>query len=156
PGVATAAQPVGCVRPPLHVGLVLIGDPNGATVEARPAGRREVEDELVAVVDEPVTVDWVVVPDRDVPGPLGSRARSVAVDAYRLDPMNRVLKLKVAPRDLGDLQGDPRIGRLSSDVEEQGAVAGHDPGSRSQPGVGPIEVFGPGQVIVIAPVLDPQ
>src|SRR6185369_8517001 len=75
--------------PALDVRLVLIGHAHGTPVEARPAARREVKDELVAVVDEPLAVDRLVVPDGEVFFEPRAHAGGVTVDRNRLHPVDR-------------------------------------------------------------------
>ena len=83
PRVAAAPQAVAGLGPALDVRRVLIGHADGAAIEPRPAARREVKDELVAVVHEPVAVDRLVVADGDVPvepAPAPAASRSMAID----------------------------------------------------------------------------
>ena len=108
--------------PARHVRRVLVGHADGLAVERRPAVGREVKDELVAVVDEAVAVDRLVVADVEVPVEAGGGAGRVAVDGDRLDPVNRVLQLQVPPRRLRDVERRPRVGRLGADVEEERAA----------------------------------
>ena len=114
--------------PALDVRGVLVGHADGPAIEPRAAARREVEDELVAVVDEAVAVDRLVVADRHVAIEPGRRAGGLAVDGDRLDPVDRVLELQVLPRHLRDLERNPGVGRLGADVQEQGPVAARAPG----------------------------
>ena len=54
--------------------------------------RREVEDELVAVVQEAVAVDRLVVADRQIAGQAGGGAGRRPIDGDRLDPVDDVLQ----------------------------------------------------------------
>ena len=75
PGVAAAA-PVGAARaPPGDVRRVLVLDADAAAIERRPPRGREVEDELVAVVQEARAVDRLVVADGQVALQAGARGR---------------------------------------------------------------------------------
>src|SRR6266436_1910694 len=91
PGVAAAAHAPGRAAPASDVGLVLIRDAKGKTVERSRPLRREVKDEFVAVIQKPVAVDWLVVTDGEVAGQARGRARRRPVDRNRLDPVNDVL-----------------------------------------------------------------
>src|SRR5262249_61882697 len=68
PRVPAAAHAAGRPPPAADVRLVLVGDPKGQPLQPGFAERSEVEDELVTVVQEPVAVDRLVVPDRQVAG----------------------------------------------------------------------------------------
>ena len=76
------------------------------------------EDELVAIVDEPGAVDWLVVAQRQVAIQSGGRPCRVTVDSDRLDPMQRVLQRQVRARGLRDVEGGPRVRRFGADVQE--------------------------------------
>ena len=51
--------------------------------------------EFVTVVQEPLAVDRLVVPDRQIAGQSGGGAGRLAIDGDRLDPVNDVLELQV-------------------------------------------------------------
>ena len=84
-------------------------------IETGRPGGREMEDELVAVVQVAIAVDWLVVPDGQVAFEAGVRAGQVASDAPKqsTDPVDDVLQPRVigppAPRP-----GRKRIARLRS------------------------------------------
>ena len=84
--------------------------------------RREMKDELVAIVDEPRAVDWLVVAHRQVAVQPGGRPCRITVDRDRLDPVQRVLQLQVRPDGLRDVERGPRVRRLGADVQEERAV----------------------------------
>src|SRR4051812_2297059 len=84
PGVAAAANAVGCRAPAGDVRLVLIGHAQRQAIELRRPERREMKDELLAVVQEAIAVDRLVVADREVAGEARSRASRFAVDGDRL------------------------------------------------------------------------
>ena len=67
--------PSAAAAPARDVRLILVGDAERQPIERRRAVRREVKDELVAVVQEAVAVDRLVVADRQVAGQPGRRAR---------------------------------------------------------------------------------
>ena len=155
PRVAAAAASAACVRPSLDVRRVLIGHADGLTVQTVLAGRREVKDLLVAVVHEPLAVNWLVVADRHVFGkPLA--ARGFAIDRDRFHPVNGVLQLQPAPRDLRDLQGNPGIRwawrRRSGRAIPVVPGRGRPPGSidRSSSGTAP------GHVVLVASGIDSE
>ena len=139
PGVAAAAAVAAAGRQRATFDCVLVLDADRASVERRPAARREVEDELVAVVDEAVAVDRLVVADarsRVSPAP----APADPVDRDRLDPVDRVLELQVLPRRLRDVERRPGVGRLGADVQEQRPVSASACARGLDPGAGPVQV----------------
>ena len=97
-------------------------------VERGPRVLREMKDELVAVVEEPVGIDRLVVADGQVCGQAGANARGLLLDGDRLDPVDGVLELEVGPGGLGHVQGGPRIAGLGADVQEQRPVRPSAPG----------------------------
>ena len=156
PGVAAAAPPAPRGRPALDVRRILIRHPHGLAVQPGPPRGREVKDELVAVVHEPVAVDRLVVPHGHVTTETRARAGGVVIDRDRLHPVNGVLQLEVAPGHLRHLERHPGIGRFGANVQEQGAARGHRTGDGAQPPVRPVQVVGAGQVVAIAAVPDAQ
>src|SRR5207249_4344384 len=92
PGVAAAPDAIGRAAPARDVRRVLVGDAEREPVEARRAVARQVEHELVAIVQEAVAVDRLVVADREVARQAGGEAGRLALDGDRLDPMNDVLQ----------------------------------------------------------------
>src|SRR5687767_9483928 len=66
PGIAAAADARGCPLPPADVRLILVANANCLTIEWRISVMREMEHELMAVVQEPGAVDWLVVANRQV------------------------------------------------------------------------------------------
>ena len=67
PGVSPAAQVLAAgVAPAGDVGFVNVRHPGGAAVELDAAGFRQVEDILVAVVDEALRVDRLEMPGADL------------------------------------------------------------------------------------------
>src|SRR5215204_4493162 len=66
PGVAPAAHPR-CSRPPTpDVRLILVPNANCLTIEWRISVRREMEHELMAIVQKPPAVDRLVVADGEI------------------------------------------------------------------------------------------
>src|SRR5262249_19368711 len=86
PRIAAAADALRGPVPSPDVRLILIRHAEREAIERRRAFGREVEDELVAVVQEPIAVDRLVVPDGEVAREPRRRARGGAVDRDRLDP----------------------------------------------------------------------
>src|SRR5436190_17156272 len=84
PRVAAAADAVGRRTPARDVRRILIGDPEREPIETGRAARREVEHELLAVVEEPLAVDRLVVADGEVALETGVLARELAFDRDRL------------------------------------------------------------------------
>src|SRR5512132_1155473 len=66
PGVAAASEVVSGRAPSRNVRFVLIGNADRLPVQWRTAAWREVEDELMAVVQEACAVDWLVVTDGEI------------------------------------------------------------------------------------------
>src|SRR5436190_24337641 len=83
PRVAAAANAVSRRAPPSDVRLILIRHTEREAIERRRAVRREVEDELLTVVQEAIAVDRLVVADREIPGQAGGRARGCLLDRNR-------------------------------------------------------------------------
>src|SRR5438128_818064 len=74
PRVPPAAHVPPAGRPPVHIRSVLVLHPDRAAIQRRPSIRRELEDEFLAVVDEAIAVDRLVVADIQVPRQPGARA----------------------------------------------------------------------------------
>jgi len=72
-------------------------------------GRPEVEHELVAVVQEPIAVDRLVVSNGQVGLQASRRTRRSVVDGDGLDPVHDVLQPEVLPGGLRDVERGPRI-----------------------------------------------
>src|SRR5207245_7866957 len=104
PRIAAAANAVRGGAPPSDVRLILIRHAERESIEARVAERREMKDELVAVVQEAVAVDWLVMPDRQIARQSRGSARRRAVDRDRLDPMDDVLQPEMRPHGLRDVE----------------------------------------------------
>src|SRR5437588_9704619 len=90
PGVAPAPHPSCSRAPAADVRLVLIWDPECESIQPGQSLRCEVKDELVAVVDEPIAVDWFVMADRQIAGEPRGGTRRIPIDRDRLDPMDDV------------------------------------------------------------------
>ena len=84
--------------PARDVRLVLVPHADRLAVERRVPAGREVEHELVAVVEKPAAVDWLVVPDREIVGEPRALPGQRLLDRDRLDPVNGVLQLEMRPR----------------------------------------------------------
>src|SRR5205823_844933 len=95
PGISSAAPVLGGGPPSADVRFVLVADANPLAVERSASARTEMKDELVAVVDEAIAVDRLVVPDIHVAIEPRRCAGGVAIDRDRLDPVDRVLELQV-------------------------------------------------------------
>ena len=93
--------------------------PTAPAVERRAPARREMKHELVAVVEEALAVDWLVVADREVALERGRDAGRVLLDGDRLDPVDGVLQVKVLARGLRDVHRRPGIRRLGAEIQEQ-------------------------------------
>ena len=156
PGVAPAAA-VGAARaPPGDVRSVLVLDADAAAIERRPSRRREVEDELVAVVQEARAVDRLVVTDRQVALQARGEAGRVLVDGDRLDPVDGVLQVEALPRRLGDVHRRPGIGGLGAEVQEQRAFRLQHARRSRRPGFGPLQVFRTRKAVVVRAVFDAE
>jgi len=156
PRVAAAALAAAGRRPARHVGLILIPHADGAPVERRPAAGREMKNELVAVIHEPVAVDRLVVADGHVVIEADARSDRGLIDRDRLHPVNGVLQQKVAARHLGDFERDPWVRGFGADVEEERRLRGHGPGDRPQPLLGPVQVVPARDVIPVRTVPHPD
>ena len=108
PGVAAAADARRGGPPAADVRLVLIAHADGLPIERRVARRGEVEDELVAVVDEAPAVDRLVVTDGQVVVEVGAGAGERLLDRDRLDPVDRVLQPQMRPDGLRDVDAPSR------------------------------------------------
>ena len=95
------------------------GTPSAKRSSGVRPGRREVKDELVAIVDEPATVDGFVMPQRQIAIQPGRRPGRIALDRDGLDPVERVLKREVRADGLGDVERGPGVGRLGADVQKE-------------------------------------
>ncbi len=119
PRVAPAAPVARRRVPASDVRLVLVRHADRRPFQRRRAGRREVKDEFVTVVDEARTVDRLVVSDGQVTRQAAGRPRGVPFDHDRLDPVDRVLKRQVGSHGLRDIHRHPGVLGLGADVEEQ-------------------------------------
>ena len=142
--------------PPAHVGLILIRHAERKAIEAGGSLRGEVKDELVAIVDEAVAVDRLVVADGKIAREAGGRAGRFSIDGDRLDPVNDVLHPQVRPDGLRDVERRPRISRLGAHVEEERAVGPEHPRGRRHPAVGPFEICRRRKRVLVAAVLNAQ
>ena len=138
PGVAAAPHAARGARPSSDVRLVLVLHADREPVEPGDPTGREVEHELVAVVQEPVAVDGLVVPDRQIVGEAGPRASEVAIDRDRLDPVDDVLQLEVRAGRLRDVEGGPWVRGLAADVQEQRSLVRQRLRRRGHPLPGPL------------------
>ena len=119
--------------PARDVRLVLVLHADRPPVERRLAVGREMEDELVAVVEEALAVDRLVVADGQIVLEPGARAGERLLDGDRLDPVDGVLQLQMRPRRLRHVERRPRVGRLGADVQEQRAVLRRAPAPPVRP-----------------------
>ena len=115
------------------------------------SGRREMKNELVTVVDEPVAVDRLVVTDRQI-----HSAACLAVDRDRLHPVDGVLQFEVRPRRLRDVEGRPRIGGLGSDVQKERPLFVEGAARARHPLTSPLEISLARERVGIRPIADAQ
>src|SRR4051794_39794920 len=104
PRIPATPQPARRGTPASDVRFVLIRNAERQPVELRRAGRGEVEYELLTVVEEPLAVDRLVMPDRQVARQGGGGARQMAIDGNRLDPVDDVLQPEMPACRLGDVE----------------------------------------------------
>ncbi len=149
--VVAAASPVASagVAPARDVALVRIRHADGEAVDRHFSGLGEVEDELVAVVEEAGGVDRLEVPDRD-------RIRPLRLHRDRLDPVDRVLEMEERPQGKGEFVRDPRVLRGRADVEEKGASRLQEPFHFAAPFERPGEVVLRGEVVLVTAVGDAE
>ena len=140
PRVAAAAQVLGGRAPAGDVRLVLISHADRLAAERRVAVGREMEHELVTVVQEALAVDWLVVADREIVLEPGARARERLLDGDRLDPVDGVLQLQMRTRGLRHVERGPRIGRLAPDVQKQRALLAERSRRQRDPVTCPLEI----------------
>ena len=114
------------------------------------------KDELVAVVDEAIAVDRLVVPDIHVAIEPRRCAGGVAIDRDRLDPVDRVLELQVMAGGLGDLERGPRVGRLRAHIEEQRSGGIQGARRRLDPCVRPVQIPISRKRVVVAAIADAE
>ena len=131
PGVAAAARAAAGPLPTRDVRGVLVLHAEGEPVERRPGVMGEVEDELLAVVEEAIRVDGFVVADRKVLGQARTRPCGLGLDRDRFDPVNEVLQLQVWTCRLRDIQGGPWI--ASAPIRRSGTAIRPDPGRGRPP-----------------------
>ena len=145
PRVAAAPHALGRAAPAPDVRRVLIGHAERQPIHPRRALRREMEDELVAVVQEAVAVDRLVVPHGQVALEIRRGARRGAVDRDRLHPVDDVLQPEVRARRLRHIERRPRVARLGAHVEEERAVGPEHARGRLHPPRRPVEIFDAGR-----------
>src|SRR6185436_14625425 len=156
PRVAAAPEIVRGRAPPRDVRLVLVSHANRLAAERRIAARREMEDELVAVVEEALAVDWLVMADGEVALEPGARPGERLLDRNGLDPVNRVLQLEMRTRGLRDVQRRPRVGRLAADVQEERPLAGQRSRRELYPVARPFQVARARHRVVVGAIPDAQ
>src|SRR6187431_1175541 len=83
PRIAAAAQPRPGLRPARHVRLILILHADGLPIDRRVAALAEMEDELVAIVEESLAVDGLVVADGQIVGETGAGSGQRLFDGDR-------------------------------------------------------------------------
>src|SRR5579863_2243060 len=88
PRVAAAAYAGRTGPPASRVRLILIRHAERKPLERRRSLRREVKNELVAVVDEPIAVDRLVMPDCQIARQPGGGPGRVPIDRDRFDPVD--------------------------------------------------------------------
>ena len=140
PGVAAAAQILGRRAPARDVRLVLIFHPDRLAAERRVTVGREMEHELVAVVQKAFAVDWLVVADREILLEPGSRARERLLDGDRFDPVDGVLQLEMGTHGLRHVECGPGIGRLAAHVQKQGTFLAERACRQVDPVAGPLQI----------------
>ena len=148
--------PSAAARQRADVRLILVGDAERQPIERRVARRREMKDELVAVVQEAVAVDRLVVADGEVARQAGGGAGRLAVDRDRLDPVNDVLEPQVRSRGLRDVERCPRVGWPGADIQKQRAVRLEHPCGRGDPLAGPPQVVSLLERVLVCVVPDAQ
>ena len=149
--------PSGRTTPSRDVRLVLIGDAERKTIERGRTLWREVKNELVAVVQETIAVDRLVVTDGQIAREPGGSTGRFPVDGDRLDPVNDVLQLEVRPDRLCDVERGPRVasawrrrsGRANhSGARTRAAAATHE--------LRPLQVVRPRQRVLVLAVVDAE
>src|SRR5262249_24484599 len=118
--------------------------------------RGEVEDDLLAVVQEPVVVVWFVVPYREILFKFCPCARQHLLDRNRLDPMDGVLQPEVGACRLCDVERRPRVRRFAADVEKQRSGSRKLRRRPPDPVASPIEIPRPWHRVVIGPIPDAE
>ena len=156
PGVAAAPHAARGGLPPRHIGLILILHAHRVAIERRVPARREMEYELMAVVEEPAAVDGLVMPDREVVGKPGTSPRKPLLDRDRLDPVNGVLQAEMTAGRLRHVERRPRVGGFGPHVQKERAVGRQGAGRRTEPPICPLEILGPGDRVVVGAVADAQ
>ena len=141
PGVAAAAHARRARAPPADIGLILVGHAEREPIEACGSTRREVKDELVAVVDEPIAVDRLVMADRQIAREAGGRAGRLVIDRDGLYPVNDVLHPQMGADSLRNVERRPWIARFGPHIEEKRAVRPQHTGRGGHPSVRPLEVL---------------
>ena len=156
PGIPAAPKPRGRAPPASDVRRILIAHAHGPAIDRGLASRREVEDELVAVVQKARAVDRFVVADREVLIESRVRTRHRFFDRDRLDPVDGVLQPQIGPRRLGNIESGPRIGRFRADVQKQRAVGRQNTCGTANPLGRPLQIFGTRNRVVVAAILNAQ
>jgi hypothetical protein len=132
--------------PPTDVRGVLVLHADRLAIERRFPRWCEVEDELVTVVDEPLTVDRLVMTHREV----------FLVDRNRFDPVDGVLQLEVRTNGLGHVECRPWIRGLCADVQEQRPARVERTRGAVDPPAGPREVVITRNRIVVTAVANAE
>src|SRR5205823_6678700 len=99
----------------------------GESIQPGRSLRREVKNELVTIVDEPITVDWFVMADCQIAREPGRGACRISIDRDRLDPVDDVLHAQMRPRRLRHVKSGPRIAWLGADVQKERAIRAQHP-----------------------------
>ena len=116
PGVPSASDAITPGLPPRNIRSVLVGYADGLSVEWSSALRCQVKDELVAIIDKPVAINWLIVANAEVSIERCPSAAGGAVDCDRLNPMNDVLQFEMPSGGLGNVKRSPWTSGRSSDI----------------------------------------
>src|SRR4029453_6212346 len=122
PGVPAAANAFRRPTPSCDVRLVLIGNAERKTIERGRTLWREMKNEFVAIVQETIAVDWLVVTDGQIFREPGGSTGRFPVDGDGFDPVNDVLQLEMLSDGLRDVERGPRVLRLGADVQEERTI----------------------------------
>src|SRR5689334_14423283 len=117
PGIAATALIASAgVGPTSDIALVLIRHSDCQTIDVHAAGRGEVKNIFVTVVNKTFRADRLEVSERL------NLARPI-LDRDRFDPVNRVLQNKVFSKSENYFVGQHRIRRRSADIEKKRTIA---------------------------------
>jgi hypothetical protein len=114
------------------------------------------KNEFVAIVQEPVAVDRLVVADGQIFREPGGGTGRFSVDGDGFDPVNDVLQPEMLSGRLRDVERGPRVLRLGADVQEERTIGRQNARRGRHPRARPLKVVLPRHRVFVLTVFDAE